>query len=155
VTRQRGRLDPRTDRPFADRKELEINNKVETKVTSVAANKAAELKRINLIARVDRTELVKFFQNKSGFASLPGYANKEVKSREFRILNQPKGWVVPSACYGRKVEGGPTETMRESLRAWVNKHLKHLIPAGSEVAVCLEDWHDDGPRLVIYRKVMK
>lgn len=132
-----------------------MDNKVTTKIPSAAAIKAAERKRIHLLARVDRTELVKFFQNKSGFASLPGYQNREIKSREFRILNSPKGWVVPKECYGRKAEGGPTETMRESVRAWVNKHLKHLIPAGSEVGVCLEDWHEDGTRLVIYRKVMK
>lgn len=130
-------------------------NKTTDKVASAAALKAAEQKRINLLARVDRTDVVKFFQNKSGFASLPGYTNQEVKSRESRILNSPKGWVIPEKCYGRKAEGGPTETMRESIRAWINKHLKHLIPAGSEVMVCLETWHEDGPQLVIYRKVMK
>lgn len=132
-----------------------IKNKVETKIPSAAAVKAAEMKRIHLIARVDRTPLVKFFQNKSGFASLPGYTNKEIKSREARIMNPPKGWIVPASCYGRKAENGPTETMRESVRAWINKHLAHLIPEGSEVAVCFEDWHDDGPRLILYRKVMK
>lgn len=132
-----------------------MENDVQVKVPSAAAVKAAEMKRINLLARVDRSDLIKFFQNKSGFASLPGYTNKEVKSREARIRNNPKGWVIPKSCYGRKASNGPTGTMRESIREWINSHLSHLIPAGSEVAVCLEEWHEDGPQLVIYRKVMK
>ena len=132
-----------------------MDNKVTTKIPSAAAVKAAERKRINLLTRVDRSEMVTFFQNKSGFASLPGYTSKEMKSREARIKNNPKGWVIPESCYGRKASGGPTTTMRESIREWISNHLSHLIPAGSEVSVCLEDWHEDGPRLVIYRKVMK
>jgi hypothetical protein len=132
-----------------------MDNTVTTKIPSSAAVKAAEMKRINLLSRVDRSELIKFFQNKSGFASLPGYTNKEVKSREARIRNNPKGWVIPASCYGRKAANGPTSTMRESIREWISNHLSHLIPAGSEVSVCLEDWHDDGPRIMIYRKVMK
>lgn len=123
------------------------------KITSAAAKKIAEKKMINLIARVDRSEMISFFQNKSGFASLPGYAEDVIKSRESRILNQPKGWVVPSACYGRKNE--PTATMRESIRGWILKHLSQYIPQGSKVMIAFEDWHEDGPRIVIYRKVWK
>lgn len=126
-----------------------------TKVQSAAAKKIAEKKMINLLARVDRSELISFFQNKSGFASLPGYNEDEIKSRESRIINNPKGWVIPSACYGRKVEGGPTTTMRESIRGWINKHLSQYVPADSKVMVAFEDWHEDGPRIVIYRKVWK
>lgn len=132
---------------------MEIENKM--KVESKQAQKAAELKKINLIARVDRSELIKFFQNKSGFASLPGYSEDEIKSREARILNSPKGWVIPSECYGRKVSGGPTATMRESIRGWINKHLTQYIPEGSKVMVAFEDWHEDGAKIIIYRKVWK
>lgn len=121
------------------------------KITSAEAKKIAEKKMINLIARVDRSEMISFFQNKSGFASLPGYAEDVIKSRESRIINKPKGWIVPSACYGRKNE--PTATMRESIRGWILKHLSQYIPQGSKVMVAFEDWHEDGPRIVIYRKV--
>lgn len=125
------------------------------KIQSAAAKKIAEKKKINLLARVDRSELISFFQNKSGFASLPGYPEDVIKSRESRILNEPKGWIIPATCYGRKVEGGPTPTMRESIRGWINKHLSSYIPEGSKVMVSFEDWHEDGPRIVIYRKVWK
>jgi hypothetical protein len=124
-------------------------------IQSKQAQKVAELKRINLLARVDRSELVKFFQNKSGFSSLPGYAEDVIKSRESRIVNNPKGWVIPAECYGRKAAGGPTPTMRETIRQWIAKHLTQYIPEGSKVMVAFEDWHEDGPRVVIYRKVWK
>jgi hypothetical protein len=132
-----------------------VESKVTKKVSKSTAEKVAEQKRIQLLARVERTELIKFFQNKSGFASLPGYTNREIQSREARIRNNPKGWVIPKSCYGHKAEGGPTTTMRESIRQWINEHLSHLIPEGSEVFISYENWHEDGPRIVIYRKVMK
>jgi hypothetical protein len=132
-----------------------MENTTAKKVSKSTAEKMAEQKRIHLLARVERTELIKFFQNKSGFASLPGYTNKEIKSREARIRNEPKGWVIPESCFGRKKEAGPTPTMRESIRQWINEHLSHLIPEGSEVFISYENWHEDGPRIVIYRKVMK
>jgi hypothetical protein len=130
---------------------METSN--QKKIKSSAAQKIAEKKQINLLARVDRSELISFFQNKNGFSSLPGYAEDAIKSRESRIVNKPKGWVVPSACYGRKSE--PTATMRETIRGWINKHLTQYIPEGSKVMVSFEDWHEDGPRVVIYRKVWK
>lgn len=132
-----------------------METRKEKKVTNTAAEKAAAKKQINLIARVDRSEMISFFQNKSGFASLPGYPEDAIKSRESRILNKPKGWVVPSACYGRKASGGPTDTMRESIRGWINKHLTQYIPEGSKVMVAFEDWHEDGAKIIIYRKVWK
>ena len=132
-----------------------MTNKVSKKVTKSTAEKMAEQKRIHLLARVERTELIKFFQNKSGFESLPGYANKEIKSREARIRNNPTGWVVPESCFGRKKDAGATPTMRESIRQWINEHLSHLVPQGSEVFIAFENWHEDGPRIVIYRKVIK
>jgi len=128
---------------------LTVANKIHNK----QIKNAAEMKQINLISRVDRSELVSFFQNR--FASLDGVSDAELKSKRNRVTNAITGWVVPVSCYGRNADNGATVTMAESIRGWINLHLSDYIPADSKVAVCFEDWHSDAPQIVVYRKVWK
>jgi len=141
--------------------------KTGSKVVSLdAATKEAHQQRIAFISRVNRPNIVKFFLNKNGFASLPEYTQAQVKSREYRIINKPKGWTVPTADFGRVLNKGQdaiivTEPVKESIRQWVTKFCMPIVqdwinlgvlPEGTQVGVTLEEWHSDGPRVVIYRK---
>ena len=114
---------------------------------------AAKMKQINLISRVDRSELITFFQKE--FILMEGVTDADIKSRGKRVMKQVTGWVIPSSCYGRNADNGPTATMAKSIRGWINLHLSDYIPADSKVAVCFESWHSDGPQIVVYRKVWK
>jgi hypothetical protein len=106
--------------------------------------KTEELTRIRLLSRVDRTEIVKFFQ--TGFHKLPVYENDQL-SRESRIQHNPVGWEIPPSQFGK---GSLSPSLRETMRAWIMRHLSHYIPDGETIMVALEDW--DKPRLMLYRR---
>lgn len=119
-------------------------------VTKNKAEKAAERKRISLLSRVERDEIVEYFQNGNGFNRLPVYDNDQL-SKESRIISDPKGWEIPESAYGRSKE--LKNSLRETMRAWILRYLGDYIPEGQTIMVALEDWKSP-PRLVLYRRYL-
>ena len=108
-----------------------------------ATEKKQELEQLQKLTRVNRDEIIKYFQNKTGFASLPVHSPEDL-TRDNRIRYSPKGWIIPATCYGRANRWGG---LRESMRSWILRNLSHYIPDGETIMVAYED--DD---LKLYRR---
>ncbi len=101
----------------------------------------------------DRTEVVRFFVNKSGFRSLPAYSG-DMLSAEGKARNSLKGWEVPAEAFNRS----PDVSQRNSLRAYIEDVVIPAMASNGDngvtidkVAIHLDGWGDD-VRVMIYRK---
>lgn len=91
-----------------------------------------ENRRMDLVARVKRPELVAFLAD--GFAKLPAIPQKVIDNRPERILSHEHDcWVIPAESLGRVAEKVATgdktavKSCTQSLVLWVKQNCGHLV----------------------------